>query len=88
MMNHTFDDGDFTQITEYITDMAADQAYLMLVEHGPAAFDPDFPHIKLIDSLIKHFASKEAYEQCAVLVDLQAEVAVDKLIRPNQEKTS
>lgn len=87
-MNHKFDDGDYTEITEYITDMAAEQAYLMLVEHGSASFDPDFPHIKLIEGLIKHFASKEAYEQCAILLDLQAEVAIDKLIRPRVKKTS
>ena len=34
MMNHTFDETEFPKITEYIADMAAEQAYLMLVEHG------------------------------------------------------
>jgi len=85
-MNHTFDEGDFTQITEYITDMAADQAYLMLVEYGNTAFSPDFPLTKLIDGLIVHFLSKEEYEKCALLQNLQAELVVDELVEEIQNK--
>lgn len=40
MMNHTFDETEFPKITEYIADMAAEQAYLMLVEHGSHGIQP------------------------------------------------
>jgi hypothetical protein len=86
MMNHTFDDGDFTLITEYITDRAAEQAYLMLEEHGDTAFSPDFPLTKLIDGLIAHFLSKEEYERCASLQNMQAELVVDELVETIQNK--
>jgi len=86
-MNHTFDEGEFPKITEYIADMAAEQAYLMLVEHGSQAFSQDFPLTKLIDGLITHFLGKEEYERCASLQDLQAELAVDELVEKIQNKT-
>ena len=79
-MNHTFDDADFTLITEYIMDRAAEQAYLMLEEHGDTAFSPDFPLTKLIEGLIAHFLKREEYERCALLQNLQADFAVDELV--------
>lgn len=85
-MNHTFDEGEFPKIAEYITDMAAEQAYLMLVEHGNAAFSHDFPLTKLIEGLITHYLSKEEYERCASLQNLQAELAVDELVEIIQKK--
>ena len=87
-MNHTFDEGEFPKIAEYITDMAAEQAYLMLVEHGNTAFSHDFPLTKLIEGLITHYLSKEEYERCAALQTLQAELAVDELVEIIHNKPS
>jgi hypothetical protein len=86
MMNHTFDETEFPKITEYIADMAAEQAYLMLVEHGSTAFSQDFPLTKLIEGLIAHFLAKEEYERCASLQNLQAELVVDELVEGIQNK--
>ena len=87
-MNHTFDEGEFPKIAEYITDMAAEQAYLMLSEHGNTAFSHDFPLTKLIEGLITHYLGKEEYERCAALQTLQAELAVDELVDIIQNKPS
>tara|TARA_R100001377_G_scaffold59751_1_gene36067 strand:+ start:112 stop:378 length:267 start_codon:yes stop_codon:yes gene_type:complete len=86
-MNHTFDETEFPRITEYIADMAAEQAYLMLVEHGSTAFSQDFPLSKLIEGLTTHFLAKEEYEKCASLQNLQAELVVEELVEKIQNKT-
>ena len=86
MMDHTFDDNDFVKIAQFINERAAEQAYGILMEHGTLGFSKDFPMDKLLDGLIAHYATTEDYEKCAELSDLQAEVAVERLIENNLKK--